>query len=412
MNFLTIDQVDDIISAYETPLYVYSEQKLRESAEKFCRFPSAFGHTVRYAMKANANINILNIFRKKWLKVDCSSEYEVYRALNAWYEWEDIQISGQETPKSLRDLVEKWVFFVATSFRQIEAVWKIAPWANIGVRINPWSSSGAFAAISTGWKVSAFWIWHEKIPEILDLANSYDLKITKIHFHIGSENTPEAWTQSADTGFEMIRHFPDVEIFDMWGGFKEAIMPYEQSADLENIGKSVAWSFKRFEKETGRKIHLEIEPGKALVINSCSLIAKVDDIVDTGDWGYSFIRTNTGMTEMPRPSMYGVQQPISILNQSSEKQKYVVVWHCCESWDLLTPKLYENETIEEVLLPKAQIADPIVFDGVGAYSSAMSVKNYNSFPEAAEVMILENWEIQCIRTRQDPKEIWKNEILL
>jgi|TARA_Y100001960_G_C14361112_1_gene674399 hypothetical protein len=41
-----------------------------------------------------------------------------------------------------------------------------------------------------------------------------------------------------------------------------------------------------------------------MVINSCSVIAKVDDIVDTGEEGYKFIRTNTGMTEMPRVPMY------------------------------------------------------------------------------------------------------------
>jgi len=34
-------------------------------------------------MKANSNINILKIFKNKGLKIDCSSEYEVLRALNA-----------------------------------------------------------------------------------------------------------------------------------------------------------------------------------------------------------------------------------------------------------------------------------------------------------------------------------------
>jgi diaminopimelate decarboxylase len=56
------------------------------------------------------------------------------------------------------------------------------------------------------------------------------------------------------------------------------------------------------------------------------------------------------MTEMPRVSMYGVQQPIEILNGSQTQEKYVVIGHCCESGDLLTPKLYENETVEPVLL--------------------------------------------------------------
>jgi len=115
---------------------------------------------------------------------------------------------------------------------------------------------------------------------------------------------------------------------------------------------------------------------------------------------------------MPRPSMYGIQQPITILNESKNEKNYVIVGHCCESWDLLTPKLYHNEIIEEVSLAEASIWDTIVFDWVWAYSSAMSMKNYNSFPEAGELMLLRNWEIKEIRKRQIPEDVWKNEILI
>jgi diaminopimelate decarboxylase len=34
-------------------------------------------------MKANSNKTILNIFKNLGLKIDASSEYEVYRAINA-----------------------------------------------------------------------------------------------------------------------------------------------------------------------------------------------------------------------------------------------------------------------------------------------------------------------------------------
>lgn len=134
-----------------------------------------------------------------------------------------------------------------------------------------------------------------------------------------------------------------------------AIMPYEKSADLQAIGASVAQKFQEFYEQTGRKIHLEVEPGKYMVINSCSVIAKVDDIVDTGSDGYTFIRTNTGMTEMPRVSMYGVQQPIIAINDSKETQEYVIVGHCCESGDILTSKLYCQEEIEPIVLPKVSV---------------------------------------------------------
>ncbi len=415
MVFLTKKETDKIEGNFSSPCYVYSQKILEENAEQLLNFPSAFGHTVRYAMKANANLNILKIFKNKKIKIDASSEYEAYRAISAGFDANDIQVSWQETPKKLKDLIEKWIFFVATSLKQIEEVWKIFTKNNsqnreIWIRINPWVWSWAFKSISTWWTTSAFGIWHEYTEKIQELAEKYKLKITKLHFHIWSENTPESWANSAEIGFKFIEKFPDIEIFDMWGGFKKAIMPYEKTTDLKSVWLSVAKTFEEFYKKTGRKIHLEIEPGKYLVINSCNMYAKIDDIVDTGKDGYTFIRTNTGMTELPRTPMYWVQQEIVIINSETEEREYVVVGHCCESWDLLTCKLYEQEEIETRKLNKANIWDSIIIWWVGAYNSSMSMKNYNSFPEAAEILILNSWEIKEIRKRQKLEDIWKNEI--
>ena len=410
MNFLTNKQVEYIAKNYTLPVYVYSQEKLEQAADDFLAFPSAFWHNVRYAMKANSNINILKIFKNKGLKIDASSEYEAYRAINAWFDPKDIQISGQETPRNLKELLEKWVFMVATSLKQLKAIWETGFKWNIWVRINPWMGSGAFKAIATWWETSAFGIWYEYIPEIKKIAQDYDLNITKIHIHIWSENTPESWTKSASIWLDFVNEFKNVDTLDMWWGFKMAIMPYEKTADLQAIWNSVKQKVEDFYKETWRKIKLELEPWKYLVINSASVIAQVDDIVDTWKNWYKFIRTNTGMTEMPRVSMYGVQQPITIVNDSKEKEKYVVVGHCCESWDILTCKLYNQEELEDFELNKANIWDLIVIDWVWAYNSSMAMKNYNSFPEAWELMIMEDWEIKEIRKREALEEIWRNEI--
>jgi diaminopimelate decarboxylase len=197
---------------------------------------------------------------------------------------------------------------------------------------------------------------------------------------------------------------------DLWGGFKKAIMPYEKSADLQSIWKAVSEKFEEFYKKTWRKISLEVEPWKSLVINSCSILSKIVDIVDTGKEGYEFIRINSWMTDMPRVPMYWVQEPIYIMNNSGTKNDYIMIWHCCESWDLLTCKLYEQETLENRKLNSANIWDLVVVDWVWAYNSSMSMKNYNSFPESGELMIRKNWEIVEIRKREKVEEIWRNEI--
>ena len=114
-----------------------------------------------------------------------------------------------------------------------------------------------------------------------------------------------------------------------------------------------------------------------------------------------------------RPAMYGSQHSIVNLGSDSRAaepyrgQKCVVVsavrpffcsmpllsaarqaGHCCESGDLLTPAPGEPNVIEpQELSGPVRIRDLVCVDGAGAYCSSMSAKNYNSFPEAPEVLI-------------------------
>eukprot|EP00606_Chrysophyceae_sp_TOSAG23-5_P000440 GSChrysophyteH2.ASY1.ANO1.1219.1 assembled CDS len=52
----------------------------------------------------------------------------------------------------------------------------------------------------------------------------------------------------------------------------------------------------------------------------------------------------------------------------------------------------------------------VVIEGSGAYCSSMCTKNYNSFPEAPEVLLSEGDRIQLMRRRQSLKQIISNEV--
>jgi len=419
-RFITSEIVSQVRKNYQTPVYVYSEKELKERAQEFLAFPSAYGHTVRYAMKANPQRNILKIFDAAGLSFDASSDFEALRILAAGVSPDKIQVSSQELWMHAKELIEKWVFFVATSLHQLQFFGKNFPWQSCGIRVNPGVNSWAFAKISTWGKNSSFGIWHTKVDEVKELAEKYGITITKLHFHIGSENTPESWVSSAGLGFDILRQIETIDVFDMGWGHKMAIMPYEISADLQAIWEAVKKQFEDFYNETGRKIHLEMEPGKYLVINSCSMLVEVQDIVDTGRVGFTFLKTNSGMNDMPRVAMYGVQEPLFIIphpaspykgegQTAEEYEDYVVVGHCCESSDIITSKLYDAEMIESRRLKKASIWDILVVDGTGAYNSGMAIKNYNSFPESGELLLKEDGEIVEIRARQEVEDIWKNE---
>lgn len=110
-----------------------------------------------------------------------------------------------------------------------------------------------------------------------------------------------------------------------------------KSVDLQEIGKPIREGFERFAQETGRELRLEVEPGTYLVANSCSLVATVQDMTSTGQDGYEFIKSDTGMTETIRPAMYGAQHPAVVVNSSGhssdnlEPKPYIISGHCCEA---------------------------------------------------------------------------------
>jgi diaminopimelate decarboxylase len=156
---------------------------------------------------------------------------------------------------------------------------------------------------------------------------------------------------------------------------------------MSHIGQVIADELTLFKSETGRELALELEPGTFMVANAGVLLSTVEDIVDTGADGFTFLKLDTGMNDILRPSLYGAQHPIGLLNTSSEQHDYVVVGHNCESGDLLTPAPGDPETLGPRTLNKANIGDLVAIGGTGAYCASMAAHGYNSFPSAHEVLI-------------------------
>jgi diaminopimelate decarboxylase len=215
---------------------------------------------------------------------------------------------------------------------------------------------------------------------------------------------------------DLCREFPSVTSLNLGGGYKVGRMAYEGSTDLNVVGTPVKKAFEAFAAETGRKLQLEIEPGTFLLANSCAIVCSVQDMVQTGDNGHTFIKLDAGMTEVLRPSLYAAQHPLVTVTAKghlpAETAKYVVVGHCCESGDLMTPGPDDAEEIAEREMGKVERGDLLVVEGAGAYCAGMSSKNYNSFPEAPEVMKGTDGTMHLIRQKQPLEQIWSNELEL
>lgn len=411
-RFLDFSSAQAVASQFGTPAYVYDAATLKANAAAVLAFPNAFGLTARYAMKASPNAAILKLFHEAGLHIDASSGHEVRRAMAAGIAAEKISLSAQQLPEDFADLLEAGMQFNACSLAQLEQFGQLRPGGEVGVRFNPGAGSGGNNRTNVGGPSSSFGIWHEWVPEVKALLEQYKLTAIRIHTHIGSGSDPEVWLKVAKMNFDLVRQFPDVKILNLGGGFKVGRMPGEVSTDLQVVGAPVKARFEQFAEETGRKIHLEIEPGTFLVANAGALLSTVQDVVSTGEAGYDFIKLDSGMTELLRPSIYGAQHPIALLQEieAATTKAYVVVGHCCESGDILTPAPGDPEMLATRELPVAGIGDFCVIDGAGAYASGMTPKHYNSYPEAAEVLLDEAQNPRLIRRRQKLEDIWANEV--
>jgi len=378
------------------------------------------------------NKAILQLFSNKGIHIDASSGYEVRRAMSAGIPAENISLSTQELPSDFAELVKMGVKVNACSISQLERFGEA--FANtsqkVGIRVNPGVGSGGFSSGTTtfsktnvGGPSSSFGIWHTFVTDgtVPDIVSKYGLEVERIHTHIGSGSDPEIWQQVATKSLSFCEIWDTVTALNLGGGYKVGRNPGEPSTDLQEVGKPVAEAFKTFaENNNGRELALEIEPGTYLVAMAGALVCTVQDKVSTtGESGHTFLKLDAGMTDVLRPSLYGAVHPITVLPGSGsssdigiETEDVVVVGHCCESGDLMTPEPGEPEALAERSLRKAEIGDILIMDGSGAYCSGMSTKNYNSFPESPEVLVNGDGKVHVIRERQSLEQIYENEISL
>ena len=371
-----------------TPRFEYSRKVISSKIEELMGLSVPFGCTVRYAVKANPHAEILRMMDEGGVHFDASSSYEAEALLRTGIAGARISLSSQQSPHNLAELLESGVLFVATSFKQLETFLETANRPDkVGVRINPAMGSGHNNRTNTGGVNSSFGIWYEYGERVREMTTAAGVTIDRLHIHIGSGADPYVWGQVMDQAIDIAREYPEVTSLNIGGGYKVHRYGEEVEANMTNIFITFSEKFTTFAEETGRELHLEIEPGTYFIAHAGTLVATIDDIVDTGKYGHTFLRLNTGMNDFLRTTLYGAQHKIEVMNDETERHPYIVVGHNCESGDIFTTEKSDPESIEPRMLKKANIGDTVHIYDVGAYSASMRAKGYNSFPDATELMV-------------------------
>jgi diaminopimelate decarboxylase len=378
----------DAASRHGTPLFVYDREYLAGRARELANLSLPYGYTPRYAVKANNHPEIIKLFASVGLAFDASSSFEASELLAQGISGQQISLSSQQPAHNLPELLAAGVQYVATSMHQLALFTAAArPGASVGLRVNPGLGAGHNNRTTTGGANSSFGLWNAYVPDALALAQEKNIPITRLHVHIGSGADPQVWRATIETALEIAAGMPEVASLNIGGGYKIHRFGDEQEADMREIASVFSESVAQFAASTGRKLRLELEPGTWLVAHGGVLLAEVVDIVDTGADGHTFLRLNTGMNDIIRPSLYGAQHEIEILSDAQETTEYVVAGHNCETGDILTPAPGDPEGLEPRTMKQAKIGDIAAVQDAGAYCANFATHAYNSYPSAQEVLL-------------------------
>lgn len=398
---LTPEQLKQAAAEYGTPLYVYHAERIKEQYENLLHSFEGCDARFFYAAKALTNINVLKYVNSIGCNVDCSSVNEVKLALKAGLAPQNVLYTSSNISfEEIMEAKELGVHINIDSISNLEKFGKKYGHSYpVGIRLRPNIMAGGNLKISTGHAESKFGVPLENIDEVLKVIKNNNIFIRTLHIHTGSEiKDVEVFAKGIEVLFEVTKHFPELEVLDLGGGFKVPYKPGEKGTNIEKLGKKVKEEFELFEKTYGKHLQVWFEPGKYIVSECGYFITQVNVIKPAGE--LTFAGVNTGLNHLIRPMFYDAYHEIeNISNPDAEKKTYNVVGNICETDTFASHRQ----------LPEVREGDLLVFRNAGAYCFEMA-SNYNSRYKPAEVLF-ENDKSKLIRKREVMDDLLRNQLI-
>lgn len=360
----------------DTPFYYYDTKLLKETLKAATAGAKKHNIELHYALKANANKDILKLIKNAGFGADCVSGNEVKRAYECGFKADKIVFAGVgKSDTEIKYAIKKNIFcFNCESLEEIRVINEIAKsenkFARIALRINPNVNAHTHHYITTGLEENKFGINAWELEEAINVIHkSKGIKLIGLHFHIGSQITDLTVFKNLCLKVnELLQWFSNRNLFieniNLGGGLGVDYYHPDKSPvpDFENY----FGLFRKFlQIEYNQKLHLE--PGRAIVAQCGSIISRV--LFVKKGMQTNFIILDAGMTELMRPALYQSYHQIENLTGDKRKEtlKYDVTGPICESSDCFR---------KAVELPETRRGDIMAIRTTGAYSESMSL-NYN-----------------------------------
>ena len=394
----------DIAREFSTPCYVYSKDALTQAFTNFSAGFADCSHLVCFAVKANPNLAILNLFARLGAGFDIVSGGELARVLAAGGDPKKVVFSGVgKTEAEMQAALYAGIFcFNVESASELKrlnhvalSMGKIAP---VSLRVNPNVDAKTHPYISTGLKNNKFGVAYEEALGIYEQAASMPgIAIHGVDCHIGSQITELSPFLDA---FDRVLALVDalaargiaVQHIDAGGGIGIAYQgetPPEFSVYAAAMRAKIA----------GRDIKLVFEPGRALVGNAGVLLTKVEYLKHTEAKNFAIV--DAAMNDLMRPALYDAYHDIQAVSpREGVATNYEIVGPVCETGDFLGHDRRLN----------LQEGDVLAIMSAGAYGMSMA-SNYNTRGRAAEVMV-DGDTCHLIRQREQISDLFALEKIL
>lgn len=402
----------ELVEAYGTPLYVLDEAHFRSRIRRYRdAFRAAYADSeIAYASKANSTLALLAIAAAEGCRIDVASEGELRAAISAGIDPAICHLHGNNKQAAeIQFALEAGIgMIVADNMEEIELLGRLPlGTTEIMLRLAPGVDPKTHVKISTGQADTKFGFGIESGSAEAAVVRCLELKLPLVgfHCHVGSQLfDPEA--QRA--GGEIIAAFAvamkqshgfETTYLNVGGGLGVRYVGETGPMSLEEYNQLVVEAVLGALEGSGLSPKLGQEPGRSLVAESGVTLYRVGVVKPVPQRTY--VSVDGGLSDNPRPAMYGAAYTVEALRCESELATFTVSGKHCET-DLLFP---------DVVLPKdIRPGDLLQVLSTGAYNASMA-SNYNRYPRPATALLRTDGRHCLVQRRDTWPEMFARELL-
>ena len=341
----------------DSAFYVYKEDLIQKNIQRFKSIPYA-DCSIHFASMANDNPVLLSMLKKEGFGLFVNSRKHLELGLNLGFKPHEIVFASTGICLPTLKLLGKMGIRVnLDSPGQLEVFGSNNPGSACGIRLNIDEKSKNNVFIGAESRIGML---ESELPEVFAIAKKYGLKLNGTHVYLGTDITKlDDLLAGVDKTLSLSDHFPELEFVDLGGGF-----PLEEERfDFEYYRGAIAERLEAYSRKRGRRIHLILEPGRAMFGSTAFFCAQVTDVKERPD--RYLVCLNASATLIPRAMFYEDYNPASILrgNATGEFDKPV---------DIVGGTTYSRDFIHrKAKLPRVKPGDWLKLHYAGSYCYAM-----------------------------------------